>query len=46
MMIKGEKEMQPTAFDVVETCDAGHCPIISRPEWLVDVLRRATGELC
>jgi hypothetical protein len=46
MMIKGGKEMQPTAFDVVETCDAGHSPMISRPEWLAGVLRRAAGEAC
>lgn len=43
-MINNAKSIEPSAFDVVEKCDGGHCLMISRPEWLADVLRRAAGE--
>ena len=43
-LIDGVKQIEPTAFDVVERCDAGHCLMISRPEWTANVLRRAAGE--
>lgn len=43
-IIDTARKIEPTAFDVVERCDAGHCLMISRPEWLADVLRRAAGE--
>ncbi|KAF2655183.1 hypothetical protein K491DRAFT_704801 [Lophiostoma macrostomum CBS 122681] len=33
-----------TAFDVVEECDGGHCLMISHPEWLAGVVKRAAGE--
>ena len=46
MIINTTKQLQLSAFDVVEKCDGGHCLMISRPEWLVEVLRRATGEVC
>ncbi|KAF1971618.1 alpha/beta-hydrolase [Bimuria novae-zelandiae CBS 107.79] len=36
--------IEPTAFDVVEEVDAGHCLMISQAEWLAGVLRRAAGE--
>ena len=45
MIINGAKQLEPSAFDVVEKCDGGHCLMISRPQWLADVLRRAAGEL-
>jgi pimeloyl-ACP methyl ester carboxylesterase len=44
MIINTARQIQPTAFDVVEKCDAGHCLMISQPEFLADVLRRAAGE--
>lgn len=44
MMIKAAREMVPTAFDVVEYCEAGHCLMISQPEWTANALRRAAGE--
>jgi pimeloyl-ACP methyl ester carboxylesterase len=43
-IVNAAKSIEPTAFDVVEKCDGGHCLMISRPEWLADVLRRAAGE--
>jgi pimeloyl-ACP methyl ester carboxylesterase len=43
-IIDTAKKIEPTAFDVVERCDGGHCLMINRPEWLADVLRRAAGE--
>ncbi|EAT80994.1 hypothetical protein HBI56_102790 [Parastagonospora nodorum] len=43
-MINTAKRIEPSAFDVIEKCDAGHCLMISRPEWLADVLRRAGEE--
>lgn len=45
-MLDTAKQTEPSAFDGVEESDAGHCPMVSRPEWLADVLRRATGEAC
>lgn len=45
MIINGAKQLEPGAFDVVEKCDGGHCLMISRPQWLADVLRRAAGEV-
>ena len=44
-MIDGAKQLEPSAFDVVEKCDGGHSLMISRPQWLADVLRRAAGEV-
>ncbi|KAL9096292.1 MAG: hypothetical protein Q9165_001289 [Trypethelium subeluteriae] len=44
MIIKTARTVEPSAFDVVETCDGGHCLMISRPDWLAEVLRRAAGE--
>jgi len=45
MIINGAMQLEPSAFDVVERCDGGHCLMISRPQWLADVLRRAAGEV-
>ena len=45
MMIKGAKHIEPSAFDIIEKCDGGHCLMISRPQWLAEVLRRAAGEV-
>jgi len=44
-IIETAKKIEPTAVDVVERCDGGHCLMISRPEWLANVLRRAAGEV-
>ena len=44
VMINTAKQLPPSAFDVVENCDGGHCLMISRPVWLATVLRRAAGE--
>lgn len=44
-IIFNAKELEPSAFDVVEKCDGGHCLMISRPEWLSGVLKRAAGDL-
>ena len=44
-MIDKARQQEPSAFDTVETCEgAGHCLMISHPEWLADALRRAAGE--
>lgn len=45
MMIKGAKELEPNAFDVVERCDGGHCLMISCPQWTANVLRKAAGDV-
>jgi len=45
MIINGAKQLEPSAFDVVERCDGGHCLMISHPQWLADVLRKAAGEV-
>jgi len=45
MMIQGARAAVPSAFDVVEhNKDAGHCLMISFPEWTANALRRAAGE--
>jgi pimeloyl-ACP methyl ester carboxylesterase len=44
-IITSARKIEPTAFDVVEEVDAGHCLMISRPKWLAGVLRRAAGEV-
>lgn len=44
-MITSARREVPTAFDVIETCnDGGHCLMISHPDWLANVIRRAAGE--
>lgn len=44
-IISSARKEVPTAFDAVERCDtAGHCPMISHPEWFTGVMRRAAGE--
>ena len=44
MIISGARKVEPSAFDVVERCDGGHCLMLSRPHWLAEVLRKAAGE--
>ncbi|KAF2657101.1 alpha/beta-hydrolase [Lophiostoma macrostomum CBS 122681] len=44
-MIQGAREVAPSAFDVVERVDAGHCLMVSRPAWFAGALRRAAGEV-
>ncbi|OBT48968.1 hypothetical protein VE00_00687 [Pseudogymnoascus sp. WSF 3629] len=45
-MIQATRQMEPSAFDVVERCEgAGHCVMISEPEWTAEALRRAAGEV-
>lgn len=44
-IIDSARAQTPSAFDVVETCQGGgHCLMISRPDWLTAVLRRAAGD--
>jgi hypothetical protein len=43
-LLQASREVEPTAFDVEERTDAGHLLMVSRPEWLGQVLRRAAGE--
>lgn len=45
MIISGAKQLEPSAFDVIERVDGGHCLMISRPYWLAGVLRKAAGEV-
>lgn len=45
LIISGARQTKPSAFDVVERCDGGHCLMISRPQFLAGVLRRAAGEM-
>ncbi|MCJ1384972.1 hypothetical protein MMC17_008090 [Xylographa soralifera] len=44
-IINTAKQLEPSAFDVIEKCDCGHCLMISHPQWLAGVLRRAAGEV-
>jgi hypothetical protein len=45
-VIKGAREIEPSAFDVIENCKEGrHCLMISYPEWTADTLRRAAAEI-
>ncbi|KFY38785.1 hypothetical protein V494_04204 [Pseudogymnoascus sp. VKM F-4513 (FW-928)] len=45
-MIQGAQQVEPSAFDVVERCEgAGHCVMVSFPEWTAEALRRAAGEV-
>jgi hypothetical protein len=44
-MIAGARAQCDTALDVVEECDGGHCLMISHPEWLAGVVKRAAGEV-
>ena len=43
-IIKSAKEVQPSAFDVVERLQSGHEPNLSKVEELVGVLERAAKE--
>ena len=40
-MIKNAKEVQPKAFDIVETLQAGHEPILSKIGELVKIVEKA-----
>ncbi|CZR57975.1 uncharacterized protein PAC_07865 [Phialocephala subalpina] len=43
-MLGAAREVQPSAFDVVERCEeGGHCMMVSFPEWTAGALRRAAG---
>lgn len=44
MVIDAARAVEPTALDIIERCDAGHCVMISKPDWLAGVLRRAACE--
>ena len=45
LIIKTARQQVPSPFDVVETCEgSGYCLMISNPDWLADVMRRAAGE--
>lgn len=44
-MISWAQQIEPSAFDVVERCKgAGHCVMVSCPDWTAKALRRAAGE--
>lgn len=46
LMVQGAREVEPSAFDVVERCEgAGHCVMVGFPEWTAGALRRAAGEV-
>ncbi|KFY02186.1 hypothetical protein O988_02338 [Pseudogymnoascus sp. VKM F-3808] len=46
LMVQGAQQVEPSAFDVVERCEgAGHCVMLSFPEWTAEALRRAAGEV-
>ena len=42
-MVNNVKEVQPTAFDVTSTLEAGHAPIVSKVDELVGILKNAAG---
>lgn len=42
-MIKAAQGVQPKAFDVVEHLESGHEPILSKPEELAAIVRRAAA---
>lgn len=45
-MLQGARQVEPSAFDVVESCEgAGHSVMVSSPEWTAKALRRAAGEV-
>ena len=44
-IINSARELEPSAFDVVEKCDGGHSLMVSCPQWTADVLRKAAGEV-
>ncbi|KAL9126017.1 MAG: hypothetical protein Q9175_007988, partial [Cornicularia normoerica] len=44
VMIKNAKEVEPSAFDVVERLQSGHEPTLSKVGELVGVLERAARE--
>ena len=43
--LKEAKELCPGAFQTIERCEAGHVPFVSMPERVVEILRRAAGEV-
>lgn len=46
MMIEEATRLESRALDVIERREGGgHCLMISRPQWLADVLRKAAGEV-
>lgn len=44
-IINTARKIEPSAFDVVEEIDGGHCLMISQPERLAEVLRRAAEQV-
>lgn len=43
-MIKAAQAVEPSACDVVEEVEAGHCFMVSKAEWFAGVLGKAAGE--
>lgn len=44
-MVVAAQANEPNMIDVVERNEtAGHFPMLSQPDWTVDMLRRAAGE--
>jgi hypothetical protein len=44
MFIQAARAVEPTALDVVEKIAGGPCAMISKPQEVADVFRRAAGE--
>ncbi|KAH7321711.1 Alpha/beta hydrolase fold-1 [Rhexocercosporidium sp. MPI-PUGE-AT-0058] len=44
MILKAAQDSKPNMVDSVERCDAGHCVMLSQPDWTANMLRRAAGE--
>ena len=44
ILLKGAKSMGPNMVDIVEECESGHFPMLSKPDWVVDFLLRVVGE--
>lgn len=43
-MVQNVKSTMGNRLDRVIRRDAGHCPMLSQPEWMAGVLREAAGE--
>jgi len=45
MMLQATQDSRPNMIDTIERCEnGGHCIMLSRVEWTMNMLRRAAGE--
>lgn len=44
MILRNAQDSKPNMIDSVERVDAGHCVMLSQPDWTAGMLRRAAGE--